>query len=66
MINLEAREGLHLQDPYLGWDLERGVLDPVDDDGGDDGVFDGGDDGGLDDSGSDSNGGAPRAATTSA
>jgi hypothetical protein len=50
----------------LAGDLERGVLDPVDDDGGDDGVFDGGDDGGLDDSGSDFDGGAPRAATTSA
>jgi hypothetical protein len=39
-------------------DLERGVLAPVDDDGNDDGSLDG--------SGSDSDGGAPPAATTSA
>jgi hypothetical protein len=42
--------------------LERGVLAPV----GDDGNNDSGEDGSLDGSGSDSDGGAPPAATTSA
>jgi hypothetical protein len=41
-------------------DLERGVLAPVDDDGGDNGGLD------VSGSGSDSDGGAPPAATTSA
>jgi hypothetical protein len=43
-------------------DLERGVLAPVDDDGGDDGSLDVSGSG----SDSDSDGGAPLAATTSA
>jgi hypothetical protein len=43
-------------------DLERGVLAPVDDDGGDDGGLNVSGSG----SGSDSDGGAPPAATTSA
>jgi hypothetical protein len=43
-------------------DLERGVLAPVDDDGGDDGGLDVSGSG----SGSDSDGGAPPAVTTSA
>jgi hypothetical protein len=43
-------------------DLERGVLAPVDDDGGDNG----GDDGSLNGSGSDSDGGAPPVVTISA
>jgi hypothetical protein len=48
----------------LAGDLERGVLDPIDDDDGDDGAFDDGDDGGLDDSCSDSDGGAHPTTTT--
>jgi hypothetical protein len=59
----DDREGLRLHDKWLVGDLERGVLAPVDDNGSDDG--------GLDvsssssGSGSDTNGGAPPAETTS-
>jgi hypothetical protein len=57
-------DGLRLQDQCLGWELEIGVLPPVNNDDGDD-------NGGLDvssgsDSDSDSDGGAPPTATTSA
>jgi hypothetical protein len=56
----DDREGLHLQDQFLGWRPTERSARPSDDDNGDDG--------GLDISGSDSNsdGGAPPAATTSA
>jgi hypothetical protein len=46
-------------------DLERGVLVPVDDDGGDDGSLDVSGSGSGSGSDSDSDGGAPLAATTS-
>jgi hypothetical protein len=48
----------------LFWDLERGVLDPIDHDGGDDGSLDGSGSGSSSDS--DSDGGAPPAVTISA
>jgi hypothetical protein len=47
-------------------DLERGVLAPVDDHGGDDGSLDGSGSGSSSGSESDSDGGAPPATTTSA
>jgi hypothetical protein len=47
-------------------DLERGVLAPVDDDGGDDGSLEVSGSGSGSGSDSDSDGGAPLAATTSA
>jgi hypothetical protein len=51
---VDGRDGLHLQDQCLGWGPGKRSAPPVYDDGG------------LDVSGSDSDGGAPLAATTSA
>jgi hypothetical protein len=50
------REGLRLQDQCLGWGPRERSAPPLDDDGGGDGS--------LNVSGSDSDGGAPSAATT--